>query len=190
MRRRILRISPAGGKGDGVFALAEIPAGTVVVNFGGKERWIWDIPKHLWKRCFQVGYDRYVVPSRGSFGWYLNHSCEPNCAIRGERQIVTLRSILPGEELTFDYSTNVGWNGYSMDCSCGARACRESIGSYWSLDEGTRRKYGRSVSAYLLAPEPDEKGSGGRSQSRGAAARYSSSPRRTATRTGRSRSAD
>lgn len=150
MRRPILRIGDAGRKGKGVFAVSEIAGGTVVVSYRGREKWVWDIPKRLWERCLQVDYDRYVVPSRGSSGWYINHSCSPNCGIAGERDIVSLRTILPGEELTFDYSANVGWEGFAMECRCGEKECRGTIRSYWNLSDPMRKRLGSNVSAYLL----------------------------------------
>jgi len=148
-----LRIGSAGRKGRGVFASSAIQKGTVVVRFKGRERWIWEIPRRLWERCMQVDSDRYVVPARGSYGWYLNHSCNPNCGVKGEREIVSLRRITPGEELTFDYSTNVGWEGFAMECHCGSKECRGTIRSYWSLSEELRRRRGRMVSPYLLDKE-------------------------------------
>lgn len=150
----------------GVFTSADIPEGTVVVRYKGKERWIWDIPRGLWERCLQVGYDRYVVPAKGSLEWYLNHSCDPNCGIRGEREIITLRRITSGEELTFDYSTNVGWEGFAMDCRCGAKDCRGTIRSYWNLSETLKKKYGGMVSVYLLTQKPPEAQKGPASYSR------------------------
>jgi SET domain-containing protein len=150
LRQSVLRIGNAGSKGLGVFASGNIPEGTVVARYRGRAKWIWDIPRGLWDRCLQVGYDRYVVPTKGSFGWFLNHSCDPNCAVGGEREIVALRRIAKGEELTFDYSTNVGWDGFSMECHCGAENCRRTIVSYWGLSVSLRKKYGRKVSPYLL----------------------------------------
>jgi SET domain-containing protein len=147
---RNLRIGKATGKGLGVFAVADIQANRLVTRYRGKTMWIWDISKPLWDHCFQVDYDQYVVPRRDSIGWYLNHSCEPNCAIRGERDIVTLRRIAQGEELTFDYSTNVGWEGFGMRCACGSRKCRGLVTCYDYLDEGPKRRYGSRVSLFLL----------------------------------------
>lgn len=154
--RSRLRIRRTETKGRGVFADSGIPKGSVVVRYRGKPRWIWDIPERLWEHCFQVGYDRYLVPSKGSRGWFVNHSCDPNCCIVGDRTIATLREVRPGEELTFDYSTNVGWQGFALQCRCGARDCRKTIRSYWSLDEATRKKFGKNVSSYLLEGRPPE----------------------------------
>jgi SET domain-containing protein len=55
---------------------------------------------------------------------YINHSCEPNCCLsRDETRafILTLRTIGPGEELTYDYEYDVSEN---LPCRCEAPGCR------------------------------------------------------------------
>jgi hypothetical protein len=146
----MLRIGGAGKKGRGVFAARRIEVGEQVWDYAGDERWIHDIPKRLWQYCFQVDYDRYVVPKRGSAGWFMNHSCEPDCMIMGRTRIVAMRRIEPGEEVTFDYSTNVGWDGFAMRCECGAKSCRNVVKSYAHLPEELKGRYGACVSAFLL----------------------------------------
>ncbi len=146
-----LRVGRVGAMGLGVFARSAIEEGTVVVRFRGRPRWIWDIPRWQWEHLFQVGYDLYVVPKVGSNGWSINHSCEPNCAVRGERSIVAMRRIEKGEELNFDYSTNVGWDGYALQCRCGSRHCRGTITSYSKLTEAWKRKYDGRISPFLLS---------------------------------------
>jgi SET domain-containing protein len=146
---RGLEIRKAGEKGLGVFATRPIRSGTPVVRYYGEARWIWDIPENLREFCLQVDYDRYVVPRKESFGWYVNHSCEPNCVVRGERRIVTWRDIEKGEEITFDYSTNVGWDEFKMKCMCASKSCRGVIGSYSRLDSLTKMKFGNNISRYL-----------------------------------------
>ena len=69
----------------------------------------------------------------------MNHSCEPNCVIMGRTRIVALRRIEAGEEVTFDYSTNVGWDGFSMRCRCGTKGCRKVVRSYAFLPDETER---------------------------------------------------
>jgi SET domain-containing protein len=145
-----LKIADAGDKGKGVFVTNNIYAGDLVMDFQGKEEWIWDIPEDVWEYTFQVDYDRYILPEKGSFGWFLNHSCEPNCVIVGRTRILALRTIEPGEELAIDYSTNVGWDGFAMRCSCGSPACRGVIRSYRYLDPMLKGRYGACVSAFLL----------------------------------------
>ncbi len=145
-----LRIGPAGRKGRGTFAATRIEPGELVWDYAGEERWIKEIPKRVWRYCFQVDYDRYVLPASGSPGWFMNHSCEPNCVIMGRTRVVALRRIEPGEEVAFDYSTNVGWEGFSMKCGCGAKGCRKVVRSYQSLPEDLKGRYGACVSAFLL----------------------------------------
>jgi uncharacterized protein len=147
-----LRIGDAGSKGKGVFAARRIELGELVWDYAGDEKWISDIPKKVWPHCFQMDYDKYVVPEKGSAGWFMNHSCEPNCVIMGRTKIVSLRRIEPGEEVTFDYSTNVGWEGFSMRCECGAKGCRKVVRSYSFLPEHLKGRYGACVSAFLLRP--------------------------------------
>jgi len=76
----------------------------------------------------------------------------PNCVIMGRTRVVALRRIEPGEEVTFDYSTNVGWAGFAMRCRCGAKACRKVVKSYAFLPPDLKGHYGACVSAFLLRP--------------------------------------
>ncbi|HEV2390597.1 MAG TPA: SET domain-containing protein-lysine N-methyltransferase [Nitrososphaerales archaeon] len=155
-----LRISEAGAKGKGIFAARRIELGELVWDYGGEERWIKEIPKRVWRYCFQVDYDKYVVPKEGSPGWFMNHSCEPDCVIMGRTKIVALRRIEAGEEVTFDYSTNVGWKGFSMRCRCGMKGCRKVIRCYAALPDEIKGHYGACVSAFLLRPVSPPEGSG------------------------------
>ncbi len=128
----------------------KIPKGELVLSFRGEEAWIWDIPEGLWEHTFQVDYDRYIVPRRGSYGWFLNHSCEPNAGILGRTSVVALCNISRGEEVTIDYSTNVGWDAFAMACRCGEIGCRRTIRSYRYLTEEKKASYGRHASQFLL----------------------------------------
>jgi hypothetical protein len=60
---------------------------------------------------------------------FINHSCEPNSAFTGERTLVALRPIAPGEEVTMDYSTSEADVDWSMNCACGSTACRSTLRS-------------------------------------------------------------
>lgn len=74
--------------------------------------------------------------TRGSIARFVNHSCEPNCAMIkwtvAEKPRVALfagdRGIMTGEELTYDYN----FNPYSVKnverCRCGASSCRGFLG--------------------------------------------------------------
>jgi hypothetical protein len=71
----------------------------------------------------------------GNASIYINHSCEPNCEaiITGNRiYIHALRTILPGEEIVYDYQyERTGDNDEEMEkfyaCRCGTASCRGTI---------------------------------------------------------------
>ncbi|MBL8856947.1 MAG: SET domain-containing protein-lysine N-methyltransferase [Planctomycetes bacterium] len=57
---------------------------------------------------------------------FLNHSCEPNAAFRG-LELVAIRSIAPGESITFDYDTTEWEIAAPFRCHCGGRDCHRSL---------------------------------------------------------------
>jgi hypothetical protein len=145
-----LYIADAGPRGKGVFAGRDIPRGRVVISFGGDEDWIWNIPRADWEYALQVDYDRYILPRRGSPAWFINHSCHPNCVLVSRSDVKSWRKISRGEEVTIDYSTNVGWDEFEMVCACGSEGCRKLVRSYIFLPDDLKKRYGRNVSPYLL----------------------------------------
>jgi hypothetical protein len=145
----LVRVADAGRKGKGIFASAAIKKSSTIATFRGKPKWVWEIPVEVLPYTIQVDYDRYVVPKRGGTIWYMNHSCEPNCGITGNR-IVAERDIANGEELTFDYSSDVDWPGFRMKCSCGCTTCRKVIRAYRFLSIALKLRYGRHVAPFIL----------------------------------------
>jgi hypothetical protein len=120
-----------------------------VATFLGNPKRIWDIPERYWPYTFQVDYDRYVLPRNNSRARYINHSCEPNCAVSG-RSIISAKSIRRGEELTFDYSTDIDWPGFRMNCKCGSPKCRRLVRAYRFLPRRLKLRYGRNVAEFIL----------------------------------------
>jgi hypothetical protein len=69
---------------------------------------------------------------------YINHSCDPNVAIRGERTVYALRNISPGEEITMDYSLTECQDEWMIPkCRCGSSNCRRVIRAIQYLDKKT-----------------------------------------------------
>jgi hypothetical protein len=75
----------------------------------------------------QVGAGLHVGPPPGltrddaspRYYWrFLNHSCDPNSALVG-REIVALRTIAEGEEVTFNYNTTEYDMASPFRCHCG-----------------------------------------------------------------------
>ncbi|MEL6312210.1 MAG: SET domain-containing protein-lysine N-methyltransferase, partial [Pseudomonadota bacterium] len=89
------------------------------------------------RHASQVGLDRFVLhadPVR-----FVNHSCDPNCGIRlnaeGGHDIVAMRAILTGDEITFDYAMrNYVIEHFPPVCRCGAAMCRVRITGWRDLD--------------------------------------------------------
>lgn len=87
----------------------------------------------------------------------FNHSCEPNAGMRKRSELFALRDILPGEEITFDYSTTVGPNVtadmWTMKCNCGSEMCRKTIGNVLSVSENRLQAYSEAgaLQDYIIA---------------------------------------
>jgi hypothetical protein len=114
--------------GVGVFAAERITKNTRIIDYAGelihnsrtgrreakylKQGCIWVFRvNRAWSRDAGVG---------GNIARFVNHSCTPNCWIEIEPKTKTIwirasRTIHPGEELTYDYST-VG--DHTIQCRC------------------------------------------------------------------------
>jgi|TARA_B110000240_G_C13441582_1_gene428365 hypothetical protein len=75
---------------------------------------------------------------------HMNHSCDPNSYYVNRSEMpkaYARRTILVGEELTFDYMIN-NFGGDSWACSCGSERCRGETGtSYFELPIVFQREY-------------------------------------------------
>ncbi len=86
-----------------------------------------------------IGTSRYTwINTDKSPFRYINHSCDPNVAIRGERTVYALRSISKGEEITMDYSLTECQDDWLIPrCQCSSSNCRKVIRSIQYLDNNT-----------------------------------------------------
>jgi uncharacterized protein len=126
---QLYEVRPSRIHGMGVFARADIPADTRVVEYLG-ERVTKD---ESLKRRQDGNFFVFIVTDQfdidGAVDWnparFINHSCAPNCEARMEDEriwIIALRDIKAGEELSFNY-------GYDLQdyeehpCACGAANC-------------------------------------------------------------------
>jgi SET domain-containing protein len=126
----------------GCYTTSAIPKGVKVVEYTGPR-----IKKREADARFQdsritylfgIGDGSTVINGHG-MAMYINHSCDPNCEteeVRGRVWVMSLRSIAPGEELTYDYNL---YDGDEDDarCHCGADNCRKTM---YSPEEIARRE--------------------------------------------------
>jgi hypothetical protein len=124
--------------GYGIYAATNIIYKQLI--FKGEERaqrlvtrrWV----QQHWSEVEKENFRRYAYPVSNEVfllwdnepeGWApQNHSCEPNTAYDG-LNVVALRNIGQGEELTLDYATFLDAHMEPFECRCGAPGCRKWI---------------------------------------------------------------
>ena len=140
--------------GTGVFALHLITPGETIASFDGPfyprdyPHWTPDLLDHA-IQCARNLFRDSVGVAR-----LINHCCEPNCGIHHLFDVVAMRTILPGEEITWDYEMTEDSDWWRMPCRCGTSSCRKVVGAYRYLPERMRLKYAGFISEWLLAQHP------------------------------------
>ena len=150
----LAEMRPTPRAGFGAFAIAPIPAGTIVACFGGAtmDRATFDaMPAERRSRSIQIDDDTFLLgPPQREPGDAINHSCDPNCGMGGAAQVVAMRDIAVGEMVTFDYAMADGSDYDEFDCACGSQLCRGSVsGSDW-MREDVQTRYAGFISPYLV----------------------------------------
>jgi len=121
--------------GYGIYATRALVPHEVV--FRGEERSQRIVSREhvmsLWSEDDQLQFRRYAYPlsdevyvlwDENPAEWApQNHSCEPNTSFHG-LNVIALRPIAKGEELTLDYAELLNEEGEPFECHCGVRSCR------------------------------------------------------------------
>ncbi len=128
-KKELIEFRDSGIHGMGGFALRRIRKGRPLIEYVGEK-----ITKAEAAARIQAG-NPFIfeldeeTDVDGAVEWnparFLNHSCEPNAEaeIHGDQiWIVALRTIEPGEEITFNYCYDIE-NYEEHPCSCGAAKC-------------------------------------------------------------------
>lgn len=137
--------------GNSVHAARALREGEVVLRGWGEQ-----VPQRT-RHSFQVDFDTHVE-IRNEIE-IINHSCEPNCGVLLRRgvpvmEIVALRRIEAGEELTTDYASfEYHIEFMPVPCLCGSPLCRGRVSGYRELPPSRRAEYGRFIAEYLPALE-------------------------------------
>jgi len=120
--------------GSGVFAARDIVKGEIVFILKGKKiNFFVKNEKDALSGENWIGLGANLWLDVRSPGVYLNHSCEPNCGIKGSVCVVAMYSIKKGEEITIDYSITEQEQLWHLKCDCGTKKCRKKIKSIQSL---------------------------------------------------------
>jgi SET domain-containing protein len=135
MNKEALFKITANDYGKCMIALKDLPKGTVVGTWEGYVVDSYDeVPKNLKLYAILIDEKRFLVPTNECM--FANHSCDPNCEVNDDLEIVTLRPVEKSEELAYDYALCEGdeeleWNHeWDFLCKCGSSNCRGKIDRY------------------------------------------------------------
>ena len=141
---RRIQVRRSGVHGKGVFAVAPIAKGEVIIEYKG-EVISWDEalrrhphdpkdPNHTFYFSLDSG-DAIDAKHGGNAARWINHACKPNCEADetdGRVFIKALRALKPGEELFYDYGLSIDAPYTAKlkkeyECRCGAKSCRGTM---------------------------------------------------------------
>jgi SET domain-containing protein len=154
----LIEVRDSALHGLGVFAARRIRRGTRIVEYLGERVSHAEADRRYEQKDADDAHtflfivdDRTVIDAgvEGNEARFVNHACEPNCGsvIEDRRVFIeALRTIQPGEELTYDYQIQREADDppdvdVIFACRCGSTRCRGSM--LWP----PRRREARSRSA-------------------------------------------
>lgn len=121
--------------GYGIFAARTLKKGEVIFTGEGKSQRIiskkfvdanWNDrqKKDFRHYAYPISKEVYILWDENPVNWSpQNHSCDANTAYNG-LDVVAVRSISEGEELTLDYALFLDHNIEPFNCQCGSANCR------------------------------------------------------------------
>ncbi len=136
----------------GVYAIESIEKDELLAMWGGEivtQEKFYTLPERWRRLSLQVEEELFIVALHEGPADYVNHSCEPNSGLRGQIELVAMRAIAVGEEITFDYAMSDGSAYDEFTCECGALNCRGVVrGTDWR-NPALWEKYAGYFSPYL-----------------------------------------
>ncbi|PYS04586.1 MAG: hypothetical protein DMG15_08485 [Acidobacteria bacterium] len=127
--------------GRGLIAEETLEEENVVERLEGRVVPYYKIPEHEIRNAFETADGRWIIAQ--SNVRHINHSCDPNCYIADNLDLITLRKVYKGEELTIMYnevtlekymktgSVLPEWDDRrSFGCFCGTPKCIGRIDRY------------------------------------------------------------
>ena len=137
--------------GFGIYATRNLASREIV--FRGEERaqrivsrehvmthWSAEDQLQFRRYAYPLSDEVYVLWDENPAEWApQNHSCEPNTGFHG-LNVVALRTIAKGEELTLDYAELLNEESEPFECNCGARSCRGLVTGTAGNSVGVRRE--------------------------------------------------
>ncbi|MGC9031639.1 MAG: SET domain-containing protein [Minisyncoccia bacterium] len=150
-----LKIKKSKIAGNGVFATKKIKKGKTIIFLNGEICSSLEISKRIIKNeeapsdPLQIDEKTYI--DLNEISRTFNHSCSPNAFIKGKNELVALKDISKGEEITYDYSTTMDEKKSDMlapekefwvcNCHCGSINCRKKIDQFKTLPKELKKYY-------------------------------------------------
>lgn len=149
-------------QGQGVNAGEGIKRGDVIQHIKGEAKFLTIKSKNdslSYPNWIGIGKDKWIDPDYPN--QFLNHSCNPNASVqgrivvdsggksKGKYEIVALKSIKEGSEITIDYAVIEGDDLWEMSCRCGQRSCRKVVRSIHYLPRRQFNKYFPFIPVYF-----------------------------------------
>lgn len=143
--------------GWAVFARDDIYAGEVIAHFDGEiletEGSAMQLPRHgpvfFGQHAIQIGRHKWQDGPLDGVARCIAHSCEPNCGIKNLNEVVAMRYIKKGDEITWDYETTED-SDFRMECKCGTPTCRGVVGAFSLMPQDVRERYRGYISEWLV----------------------------------------
>ena len=130
--------------GKGIFATTDLPPGVPLIEVSGQKMNFEETVAlgNKESHSMQIGLHDYILVEPPFL--YSNHSCDPNCGINEDLQMITIKPVHKGEELTWDYSTSMLERHWTMKCHCGTSLCRKEVLDFDLIPEHIQEKYIRN----------------------------------------------
>ena len=152
---RLFEIKKSAIAGKGVFAKKEIRKGQRITFLRGERCTLETMLKRVIagkeKGSDPLGIDDEVYLDLEETARTFNHSCGPNAYVQKKNELVALRTIHAGEEITYDYSTTMNDNKQKINaagrrlwkckCYCGSKNCRGIINQFKTLPKKRQLYY-------------------------------------------------
>jgi len=131
--------------GKGVFAVDDIRKGEIIHVCRGIRMTLTDLiakvnsGEEYIDDPLQIGRRTYI--DLDEFSRLFNHSCNPTAGMRNVSEIFALRNIKKGEQITYDYSLTIAPTVWEMECKCGSKNCRKTLGDVRSVPSDRIAEY-------------------------------------------------
>ena len=132
--------------GKGVFTNKDFKIGETVFEFQGGLFTSEELPNpysEVEGHYVQIDKNLYMGPS-GGMDDFFNHSCDPNTGLKiidNMVFLIVIKKIKTDDQITWDYSTTMDEDNWTMNYNCGYKNCRKIIRDFKYPPINIQKKY-------------------------------------------------